>query len=75
MDSAHSSFLIIHRLSVPEIQLTFWRVEYVSMITQLTNPNPTSFGQCGWTYTQKYGAFHHLNLKITQLVGFGLSKG
>jgi hypothetical protein len=56
-------------------KLTFWRVEYTSMITQLTNPNSTSFGSVDGTYVQKYGAFHHLNIKITHWLDFGLFEG
>jgi hypothetical protein len=56
-------------------KLTFWRVEYTSMITQLTNPNATSFGSVDGTYAQKYGAFHHLNIKITHWLDFGLFEG
>ncbi len=56
-------------------KLTFWRFEYVSMITQLTNPDRTSGGSVDGTYLQKYGAFHHLNIKVTRWLDLGLFEG
>jgi hypothetical protein len=56
-------------------KLSFWRIEYISMITQLTNPDSTSSGSVDGTYKQKYGAFHKLNIKITHWLDFGLFEG
>lgn len=53
-------------------KLTFWRLEYISMVTQMTNPDPTKYGSVDGTYTQKYGIFHKLNIKITRWLDFGL---
>lgn len=56
-------------------KLTFWRIEYISMITQLTNPDSTSNGSVDGTYKQKYGAFHKLNIKLAHWFDFGLFEG
>ena len=51
-------------------KVTFWRIEYISMITQLTNPDSTSNGSIDGTYVQKYGAFHKLNIKLAHWLDF-----
>lgn len=56
-------------------KLTFWRIEYISMITQLTNPDSTRGESIDGTYKQKYGAFHKLNIKLTHWLDFGLFEG
>ena len=56
-------------------KVTFWRIEYISMLTQMINPGPTSFGSVDGTYSQKYGSFHHLNLKVTHWLDIGLFEG
>jgi hypothetical protein len=56
-------------------KLSFWRIEYISMITQLTNPDSTSNGSVDGTYKQKYGAFHKLNIKFAHWLDVGLFEG
>ena len=62
-------------------KLTFWRIEYISMITQLTNPDSTTgginsgAGSADGTYKQKYGAFHKLNIKFAHWLDVGLFEG
>ena len=56
-------------------KVTFWRIEYISMITQLTNPDSTHGESIDGTYKQKYGSFHKLNIKLAHWFDFGLFEG
>ena len=53
-------------------KLSFWRVEYVSMITQLTSGYSRGADQ---VIEQKYGAFHKLDFKLTHWLNIGLFEG
>jgi hypothetical protein len=53
-------------------KLTFWRIEYTSMITQLTSDY--SRGSDG-LLDKKYGSFQKLDIKITWWLNMGLFEG
>jgi hypothetical protein len=53
-------------------RLTFWRIEYTSMITQLTSDYTQ--GSDG-LINKKYGSFQKLDIKITHWLNMGLFEG
>ena len=53
-------------------KLTFWRIEYISMITQLTS----DYSRGGDVLLEKkYGSFQKLDIKITYWLNMGLFEG
>jgi hypothetical protein len=50
-------------------KLTFWRIEYVSMTTQLTSAYSRGGDQL---IDQKYGSFHKVDFKLTHWLNMGI---
>ncbi|MFN8277581.1 MAG: hypothetical protein U0T84_08865 [Chitinophagales bacterium] len=59
-----------------QYKLSFWRLEYVYLLEQLTS-NYLGAGSTGndRLFPKKYGVFHHLNIKLTRWFDFGLFEG